>query len=63
MDQLSPERLVVAWDCLSYLVNRDFDEATAELLAMPGLTTALKIAEQEADASELTDWRNLQDDA
>ncbi|WP_448560683.1 hypothetical protein [Trichothermofontia sp.] len=48
---------------MSYLVNRDFDEATAELLAMPGLTTALKIAEQEADASELTDWRNLQDDA
>lgn len=62
VEQLSPDRLVVALDFLSYLVERDNNDATAELLAMPGLTAELAAAEQEAVDEELTDWRVLRND-
>lgn len=62
VEQLSPDRLAVALDFLSYLVERDNNDATAELLAMPGLTAELAAAEQEAVDEELTDWRVLRND-
>jgi len=62
VEQLSQERLVVVLDFLSYLVERDSSDATAELLAIPGLLAELDAAEQEADADELTDWRVLRND-
>ena len=62
IEQLSPDRLAVALDFLAYLVERDLDDATAELLSMPGFVAELKAAEQEADAQELSDWRSLRSD-
>jgi hypothetical protein len=62
VEQLSQERLVVVLDFLSYLVERDSSDATAELLAIPGFLAELDAAEQEADADELTDWRVLRND-
>ncbi|MBE9107866.1 hypothetical protein IQ273_00300 [Nodosilinea sp. LEGE 07298] len=62
VDQLSQERLVVVLDFLSYLVEREDNDATKELLALPGFVAELKSAEQEADAGELADWRVLRSD-
>ena len=62
VEQLSQERLAVVLDFLSYLVERDNSDATAELLAIPGFTIELDAAEQEANVDELTDWRAVRSD-
>jgi hypothetical protein len=62
VEQLSQERLAVVLDFLSYLVERENSDATEELLAIPGFIDELDIAEQEADAEELVDWRVLRSD-
>lgn len=62
VEQLSQERLTVALDFLSYLVERDNSDATAELLAIPGFVAELEAVEQDADKDALTDWRVLRSD-
>ncbi|MGD1858929.1 MAG: hypothetical protein ACFB0E_03035 [Leptolyngbyaceae cyanobacterium] len=62
VEQLPPERLAVVLDFLAYLVEREDNDATAELLAIPGFTTELETAEREADAGELTDWHMIRND-
>jgi hypothetical protein len=62
IEQLSPERLTVALDFLSYLVEREDNDATAELLAIPGFLAELNMAEQEVEAEELVDWRTVRND-
>jgi hypothetical protein len=52
--RLSPERLQVAGDFLAYLEEREADEATIELLAIPGLAAALQAAEAEVADGRLT---------
>ncbi len=60
LDGLTPERLRVADDFLAYLEEREADEATAELLAVPGLLDALSSAEQEIAGGHLTPVEDLQ---
>ncbi|WP_035984467.1 hypothetical protein [Leptolyngbya sp. KIOST-1] len=62
VEQLSQERLAVVLDFLSYLVERENSDATAELLAIPGFAPELNAAEQEAEVDELVDWRALRSD-
>ena len=62
LEQLSPERLAVVLDFLAYLVEREDNDATAELLSIPGFTVELEAAEREADAGELSDWRIIRSD-
>lgn len=62
VEQLSQARLAVVLDFLSYLVERENSDATAELLAIPGFVAELDAAEQEANADALTDWRVLRSD-
>lgn len=59
LDTLTPERLRVADDFLSYLEEREADEATAELLALPGLLEALSKSEEEIAAGRLTPIEEL----
>jgi hypothetical protein len=47
IDHLSVERLPVADDFLAYLEERESEEATAELLRIPGLLKDLEEAERE----------------
>jgi len=54
LDMLTPERLRLAEDFLAYLEEREEDEATAELLAIPGFTEALQEAEADVTAGQLT---------
>ena len=62
VEQLSPERLTVALDFLAYLVEREANEATEELLAIPGLREELQEAEASIDSDELVDWRDIRHD-
>lgn len=59
VEQLSPERLTVALDFLAYLVEREANEATEELLAIPGLKKELEEAESSIDSDELVDWQDI----
>ena len=62
VDQLSPERLRVAADFLAYLAERESDEATKELLEIPGFVGAFEKAKQSVTDGKLTDWRKVRDD-
>ncbi|MGB7248973.1 MAG: hypothetical protein WBC73_08545 [Phormidesmis sp.] len=62
VDRLSAERLKVVLDFLSYLADREEDEATRELLAIPNFKRDLEKAENQADSGELVDWRTVRDD-
>ncbi len=62
VDQLSPERLRVAADFLAYLAERESEEATEELLKIPGFVEAFEKAKQDIAAGKLTDWREIRRD-
>ena len=51
--RLSIERLRVVEDFLAYLEEREANEATAELLAIPDFTERLARAEKQADEGEV----------
>jgi len=59
LETLTPERLKVADDFLAYLADRESDEATAELLALPGFLDGLREAEQEVAAGRFTPVEEL----
>lgn len=59
LETLTPERLKVADDFLAYLADRESDEATAELLALPGFLECLHEAEKEVEAGRLTPAEEL----
>lgn len=60
--QLSIERLVVAIDFLSYLAEREENEATQELLEIPGFAIAFQAAQQEVEAGKVIDFDQIQRD-
>jgi len=60
IDSLSRERLKVVDDFLAYLQERESNEATEELLRIPGFTEALTEAERGMASGELTPAGKLQ---
>ncbi|MDZ8070845.1 MAG: hypothetical protein RMY64_35405 [Nostoc sp. DedQUE08] len=57
--RLSPERLRVVSDFLADLEEREENEATAELLNVPGFEQALREAMQEAEAGEVVSFDSI----
>ena len=53
VEQLSPERLLVAADFLAYLASRDNDEATEELLKINGFQEALRKAKKNVEEGKV----------
>jgi len=53
VEQLSPERLLVAVDFLAYLVERESNEATEELLQIPGFQEAFAKAKKDIAAGKV----------
>ena len=53
VEQLSPERLLVAADFLAYLASRDNDEATEELLKINGFKEALMKAKKNVEEGKV----------
>ena len=62
IESLSPERLQVAIDFLSYLEERESNEATDELLRIPGFRAVLDEVEKSISERRLTDWRKIRTD-
>jgi len=59
---LSPERLRVANDFLAYLQEREENEATAELLSIPGFEAAFQRAVQQAESGEVVRFEDIHRD-
>lgn len=62
IDRLSEERLAVADDFLAYVEERESDDATAELLRIPGLLDELKEAERDIAEGKTASWREVRHD-
>ncbi len=59
IDELSPERLLVAADFLAYLAERESNQATEELLQIPGFIEAFKQAKKDVAAGKVTSVEQL----
>jgi len=59
---LSAERLRVADDFMAYLEQRENNPATAELLAIPGLKSAVERAERQAAAGKTVSFAKVRRD-
>jgi len=59
---LSPERLQVANDFLAYLQEREEDQATAELLSIPGFQAAFRRAIEQADSGDVVRFEDIRRD-
>ncbi len=59
IDRLSPERLVVVADFLAYLSERESNEATIELLKIPGFVEAFNKAQKDVAAGKVTTVEQL----
>lgn len=53
LERLSEDRLLVAADFLAYLEERESNEATEELLQIPGFLEELRRVEEEVRAGRL----------
>ncbi len=60
IDALAEERLQVADDFLAYLEERASDEATEELLGIPGFLERFNEAQRQAAAGETVSLKSLQ---
>jgi len=59
---LSPERLQVANDFLAYLQEREENEATAELLGIPGFEAALQRAAGQVEQGDVVYLEDIRRD-
>ena len=59
IEQLSPERLRVAADFLAYLADKESEEATQELLNIPGFLEAFEKAKKNIAAGNVTPVEKL----
>ena len=60
--QLSPDRLRVANDFLSYLEEREENEATQELLELSGFEELLQRAVKQAESGEVVRYKDIRRD-
>ena len=59
---LSPERLRVASDFLAYLQEREENEATVELLSIPGFEAVFRRAVAHAESGEVVRFEDIRRD-
>ena len=59
IDELSPEKLLVAADFLAYLAERESNQATVELLQIPGFMEAFNQAKKDVAAGKVTSVEQL----
>jgi hypothetical protein len=62
LEGLPPEQLKVAAEFLRYLDERASDEATEELLKIPGLLEDLEEAERDFAEGRAVKWREVRED-
>ncbi|MCY3021703.1 MAG: hypothetical protein NTW87_22045 [Planctomycetota bacterium] len=62
LDSLPADKVKVAAEFLAFLDDRASDEATAELLAIPGLLEDLAQAKRDQTAGKGVEWRKVRSD-
>lgn len=62
IDQLSPEKLVIAAGFLTDLLEEENEDATEELLAISGFEAAFEKGKQQIKEGKVKDWRLLRND-
>ena len=62
LESLPPEQLKVAAEFLKYLEERASDEATEELLKIPGLLEDIAEAERDIAEGKTVNWREVRRD-
>ncbi len=63
-DQLSVKNVNVAYEFMAYLAEKESEEATQELLEIPGLLAEIEEAQKEIKEGKATliEWRGLRND-
>jgi len=59
---LSPARLRVANDFLAYLQEREENQATTELLSIPGFEAAFRRGVEQADSGDVVRFEDIRRD-
>jgi hypothetical protein len=62
LDQLSSEQLTLVADFLAYLVDRENEAATQELLNIPGFSKSFKLGKQQIAEGLVKGWRAIRAD-
>lgn len=62
LDRLPAGKVKAAWEFLAYLGNHASEEATAELLKIPGILGDLKAARREYREGNGVNWRKARKD-
>ncbi len=62
IEQLSEEKLIVAADFLAYLVEKEDNDATEELLNIVGFENDLKEAEEQSATGNLVSFKAIRRD-
>ncbi len=62
VDQLSAEKLLVAADFLAYLVEKEDNDATQELLNIAGFEDELREAEKQALIGDVVSFKAIRRD-
>lgn len=62
LDRLSSERLHLAADFLAYLADKESEEATQELLNIPGFIESFEKGKKAIASDRVVNWRNVRSD-
>lgn len=62
LEQLSSERLHLAAEFLAYLADKESEEATQELLDIPGFIESFERGKKDIAEGRLVNWRTIRSD-
>jgi hypothetical protein len=62
LDVLSSERLQLVADFLAYLADKDSEDATQELLDIPGFIESFEIGKKDIAEGRVKSWRTIRSD-
>ncbi|MFK0733085.1 MAG: hypothetical protein ACFKPT_09575 [Gloeotrichia echinulata GP01] len=62
LDGLSSERLKLVADFLAYIANKESEDATQELLDIPGFIESFERGKKDIAEGRVTNWRSRRSD-
>ncbi|MGB5959228.1 MAG: hypothetical protein WBG73_01110 [Coleofasciculaceae cyanobacterium] len=62
LEQLSPDRLQLVADFLAYLADKESEEATQELLDIPGFLESFEKGKKDIAEGRVANWRTIRTD-
>jgi hypothetical protein len=62
LDTLSSERLSLVAEFIAYLADKESQDATQELLDIPGFIESFERSKKDITAGRVTNWRSIRTD-